>query len=55
MLSQIFDFDKMTNLNLKEIKKDINNKKIVSKFSFKFDEHFNIDLVTGNFFKKIGK
>ena len=26
MLSQIFDFDKMTNLNLKEIKKDINNK-----------------------------
>ena len=52
MLSQIFDFDKMTNLNLKEIKKDINNKKIVSKFSFKFDEHFNIDLVTGNFFKK---
>lgn len=52
MLSQIFDLDRMTNLNLKEIKKEINNKKIVSKFSFKFDEHFNIDLVTGNFFKK---
>ena len=52
MLSQIFDLDRITNQTLKEIKKEINNKKIVSKFSFKFDEDFDIDLVTGNFFKK---
>lgn len=52
MLSQIFELDKITNLNIKEIKKDIVNKNIVSKFSFKIDQHLDFSLVTGNFFKK---
>lgn len=52
MLSQIFELDRIGNLNLKEIKKNRTNKNIVSKFSFKVDQHFDISLVTGNYFKK---